>query len=136
MKNSERSIAMKSAHQIKNKINPVTGEKYGFGIAQRIAWNGIRLKRQMKENVLLITYTKKDGTETQRTATLIPSFLPVRKETTSAPRKRTSEKVNYFELNEDGSGCFKSFLPQNFVCFEILKQAITATLNSDLAIAA
>lgn len=102
--NSTRSKVLELAHSMKS-------ETMSFGKAQVKAWQVIRAKELMKNNVVEITYNKVNGEERKAIATLNPALLPVAK-TASAPRKKVSNKVTYFDIE---IGQFRSFLPQNFV---------------------
>ena len=128
---NERSEVLQAAHKMTKKINPNTKRNFTFSEAQQKAWFGIRLKRRMRNEVLLITFVKAStGEKVQRKATLRKDLLPMRKTpvTPTSPRKKTSEKITYFELNEKRN-CFKSFLPQNVICYEIVKAAKVAQIE-------
>lgn len=129
MKKSTLISHRQTALTIANKLK---AEGYAFGEAQKIGWQIARLKEAMKNNVVLIHYLKKDGTDAERLATLNPALLPTPKATkkTATTRKRTSSKVSYYELSEEGNN-WKSFLPQYLVSWSIavdIKQVVSQTL--------
>ncbi len=111
MKNSDkinRSAILSFAHSIKNNTKLVWSE------CQKLAWSIFRLKERLKKNILRITFTKADGTETERLATLNPAFMPERKGG-SKKRKKKSHKVTFWSITDGG---FRSFLPEKFLKIE------------------
>lgn len=76
----------------------------------------------LREGKVKITYRKKDGTETTRTASLnddvIKSTGYVFKESTSSTRKVNPSQFIYFELE---SNQFKSFIKDSLISFEKVK---------------
>ena len=109
---SKRSQVITLAHKIK-----ATG--LSFAEAQKLAWQMQSVKDAMRNEVISITFTKADGTTTTRTATLKADYLPAQKAQIGETRQRKSisSKITYFELE---SNTFKSFLPTNFISYEIL----------------
>lgn len=130
---------MKNQNSIKSKRSQVltlahglVKEGYTFAAAQRKAWHIIRLKEIMQNNVVRLFYKKANGESAERIATLSAAYLPERKQRTGAPRKRTSIKVTYWEVE---SNCFKSFLPQNLKFYQVVK-AVPVALPKSTGIAA
>ena len=105
-----RSEVMKLAHQLK-----VQG--YPFGLSQRKAWVVGKAKRKMSEELVELTFDKKDGTRTTRIGTLNEQLVPSGQIIYSRPDHPLQTIFWSFTDND-----YRSFLAQNLVAIKALRE--------------
>lgn len=65
------------------------------------------IRETLKENVAMVTFTKKDGTERVMKATLKEEFLPASTSTTESARKVNPEVLPVFDLDNNAWRSFR-----------------------------
>lgn len=69
-----------------------------------------KLKSQLKESTLIVTFTKKDGTERVMRCTLQPHLLPLVEQTEKSTRKSPENTIAVYDLDNQG---WRSFIVNN-----------------------
>jgi hypothetical protein len=77
------------------------------------------LTNLLKENVLQVTFTKKDGTERVMTCTLLKDIVPKYEKKTEKVKKINENVLSVWDIEKDS---FRSFKADSIISYQVLEE--------------